>query len=544
MSKFKWFLNELGNVFKAPLSFVGSVLDAARGWRYSRNRLRILFGFIPILFLLGIYAAYGFSLFERVDTRVQKYGFKSEAICSSATLEDAAYARFEFLKPTASEESVKLLEITPVQMRYVKILNERILVTEPQDNSAKYRLALSQAISGNEDECFRIMREVASEVNGPFPAANSWIAAKLINEFKKTNDGNLMPEIVSQLKIASNWPGIRPQMLAFYARILASSGMVGDAISIAKEAVKRSRDYHLDLMQYYNISGNIDGLRTSGYEVEKVYGSRLNTALETKSDRLAVAEARFLLGKPDSAIDILKEGLTKDSTVNKPELSRTISSYKLKMFEKSIQRLDDGSVIADVSYLDDAVDADPNNPSISEVVARMLPLKIRPSRKVIAVLKQQIESGITTGDAHRILAEGYYASGNTAEAIKSWESAVSKSPSDVSSRNNLALVLARETPPKMERAMQLIDEATRLAPDSAEVFDTYGQILAIADKPSEAIAKLEAAIRLEPNRINTRKVLEQCYRKLNMNDLADDQSEAIKSLEALKPSTTETPPSQ
>lgn len=540
MSTVKWLFYEIVKAFSSPLAFLGSMLDALRGWRYSRKRFRILLGVLPMFFLAAVYAGYGFSLFERVDSRVQKYGFKSEKVCSSVKLEEAAYSNLDFFKIGIAGENSKPAEISPIQMRYVKILNERILATEPDDNSAKYRLALSEAISGNVEKCMSILTEVASGKNGPFPAANSWIAAKLIDDFQKTNDNSLLPEIASQLKVASTWPGIRPQMLAFYARILASSGMVGDAITVAKDAVKRSRFYHLDLLQYYNAAGNADGVRTSGYEVEKVYGARINTALETKIDRLAVAEARFLMGKPDSAIEVLKEGIAKESTTNKSELSRALSEYRLRQFEKSIQRLDDGTFIADVSFLDDAVDADPNNPKVSETVARMLPMKIRPSRKVIAILKQQIETGVTSGDAHRILAEGYYASGNIAEAIKSWEFAIQKSSTDASSRNNLALVLARENPPQLERALELIVEADKLSPNSTEVLDSYGQILAIAKKPAEAIVKLEAAVRLDPNRKTTRKVLEQCYRELNMNDLADAQAAAIKSLEDISSNKRDT----
>lgn len=231
------------------------------------------------------------------------------------------------------------------------------------------------------------------------------------------------------------------------------------------------------------------------------------------------------------------EGLEKESTPNKAELSRTLSDFKLRLFDKSIERMDDGTFLADVSYLDDAVDADPENPKISETVARMLPMKIKPSRKVVTVLKQQIDTGVTTADAHRILAEGYYASGNVAEAIKSWEAAINKNQGDVISRNNLAIMLARENPPNLDRAFELIEEAVRLSPNSPEVLDSYGQILAIANRPSEAIAKLEAAVRADPNRLVTRKVLEQCYRQLNMTDLADAQASTIKRLEESGPKT-------
>jgi tetratricopeptide (TPR) repeat protein len=542
MSNLKLFLREVIHAASNPMHCLGSLLDALRGWRYSRKRIRIVLGLIPIVFLGIVFSCYGFSLFERVDSRVQRYGHKSEDVLSTSSLEESAYSRFEFLKQSSVTDSPKPAEITPYQMRFVKILNERILLTEPEDNTAKYRLALTHAIGGNEDECSSIMTDIASGENGPYPAAHAWIAARMIDKYNASNDRLVLQELGGYLKTATNWPGIRPEMLAFYARILASSGMLGDAITVAKQAVKRSRFYNLDLMQYYSAAGNSDGLRTSGNEVEKVYGSRINTALETKLDRLAVAEARFLMGKPDAAIEILKAGLEKNSVANREELLRALSEYRLRMFDKSIQRMDDGTFLADTSLLDEAVDADPSNPRISEVVARMLPMKIQITRKVVAVLKQQIELGITTGEAHRTLAEGYYASGNVAEAIKSWEQAVKKNPNDVTSMNNLALVLARESPSNLERAFELVNQASLLSANSAELLDTHGQILAIANKPAEAIAKLEAAVRLEPDRINTRKVLEQCYRKLKMNELADSQAAAIEGLESLKPQSKNAAP--
>lgn len=545
LENLKWLATECFKVFTSPLSAAGSILDAARGWRYSRRWWQFFISLPAFFVLILVYLAFGFSLFERTDTRVQRYGVKSEQVCSTQVLEEAAYNTIDFLKASSvntsnANNSAATNSITELQKRYVKLLNERILLTQPNDGSAAYRLALVKAISGDKEGALDDMRALATSDSGPFPAANSWVATELIDRFRKNPSAEVLQEILANLKPASLWPGVKAEVLEYYADYLFRSEMTTDAIAIATEAAKRNRAYNLLLMRYYKRVGNLDGVRTAGYEVAAYYTPRLNSASERVIDRLALAEANMLLEKPELAVNVVVEGLNKADGNDKKALARVLSNLKIESFRKSKQTLDDGTNLADMAALDEAATADPENPLISEEVAQMLQVKMKPSRNALSVLKKQIDAGITSAKTHRTLALGYYAMGNTLEAIKNFEIAVEKSEADSDSRNDLAMLLAREEMPDLDRAFKLIDEAVARNPRNPNYLDTYGQILMIANRPVEAIAKLEAATSLYPNmddtpavaaHINSRKQLEKAYRLVNMKELADSQLSVIDSME-------------
>lgn len=552
----KWLFLESLKVLTSPLTLAASVLDAARGWRYSRRWLVVFLSFPGFLLLAVVFLAFGFSLFERTDTRVQRYGVKSEKVCSTQFLEDVAYGLFGFLSEgKQSEESDSVSNgnlflpsvtsqktLSDLQIRYIRLLNERILQTQPTDGSARYRLALLKAYLGNRDEALDEMRLLSSDPTKPFPAANAWVATELIERMQKTPTSNVQAELIANLKPASVWPGVKARVLGYYAELLFAKNMTADAISIAHEAAKKDRSFHLLLMQYYSRIGNMDGVRTSGFEVEAYFRPRLNTAMEKVSDRLALVEAAFLLDKPEVALNIVEEGIQKASAADRSLLSRTYSNIKIRLFTQSIQKQEDGRLVADMPLLEEAAIVDPDNPLISEQVANLLQKQIRPSRDVVAILKRQIDMGITTASTHRVLAMGYYESGNMAEAIKNFEYAVEKSDVDANSRNDLAMLLAREENPDLERSIRLIEEAISMNPNNPFYLDTYGQILIISERYVEAIPKLEKSLelagRLEDagllrSQINTRRQLSKAYRKLEMNDMADAQDNIIEKLDEI-----------
>lgn len=552
----KWLFSESLKLLTSPLNLAASVLDAARGWRYSRRWLVFFLSLPGFALLVLVYLAFGFSLFERTDTRVQRYGVKSEKVCSTQLLEEVAYGKFDFLRESMLSEDSNAgansslvfqpektqKTLTDLQIRYIRLLNERILLTQPTDGSARYRLALLKAILGDRDDALDEMRLLANDPAKPFPASNSWVVTELIDRMQKSPSPSIQAELIANLKPASVWPGVKARVLGYYAELLFAKNMTADAISIANEAAKKDRSFHLLLMQYYSRMGNMDGVKTSGYEVEAYFRPRLNTAIEKVSDRLALVEAAFLVDKPDIALGIVEEGIQKASGADKSLLSRTYSNIKIRLFTQSIQKQEDGRLVADMPLLEEAAMVDPDNPLIAEQVANLLQKQIRPSRDVIAILKRQIDMGITTASTHRILAMGYYESGNIAEAIKNFEYAVEKSNVDANSRNDLAMLLAREENPDLDRSVRLIEEAISMNPNNPFYLDTYGQVLIIAENYVEAIPKLEKSLELAgrfedaglmKSQINTRKQLSKAYRKLEMNDMADAQDSIIAKLEEI-----------
>jgi tetratricopeptide (TPR) repeat protein len=198
----------------------------------------------------------------------------------------------------------------------------------------------------------------------------------------------------------------------------------------------------------------------------------------------------------------------------------------------SIKKLDSGEFSADLSVLEKAAATDPTNPNISSGVARLIALKIQPTAELLNTLKQQIKSGITSVTAHLSLGESYYGIGRVQEAQEHWELALQGDPNSVVGLNNLALSLAQMQPPNLDRAVELAARAHVIAPQNPSVLDTFGEILLIADRPKEAVNKLELAIRYDNDRIGTRKKLVIAYQASGLNDMAIAQSAVIEQIES------------
>ncbi len=88
-----------------------------------------------------------------------------------------------------------------------------------------------------------------------------------------------------------------------------------------------------------------------------------------------------------------------------------------------------------------------------------------------------------------------------------WELAIAKDPDNFVVLNNLASCLVTLSESNVERSLELVSRADSLAPNNADILDTWGEVLAIANRTKEAINKFELAIRIDGKRIETRQKL-------------------------------------
>jgi tetratricopeptide (TPR) repeat protein len=528
-----WFASESLKIFTAPMSVYAGAIDALKGWKYSRNSTMFWIHLPAFLLLLSVYLIYGFSVFERTDSKVQRYGVEGEKALPTRTLENIAHTKFTFFYPPnttvpATLESAFPSERAKRAFQFAENLAKRVLTFEPNSVSARYRLALMKSIRGDEELAKEIMFDIASGAYGTYPPASCW-AASWILQAKEENNRDLG----KHLKHAISWSECNVKLVSIYSLLLEQNGLTPAAIDVAIDASKRDRSFNVQLAQLYSRLNNVEGLRQASFAAEEFFGARLNTGNERDFDRLAIAEVRMLTGRLPQAASVLEEGLMNNA--KRPELALKLSNVRIAMFQQSIVPGPGGTMTADMPLLESAIDADPENPSISEQAARLLTQKIKPTKKIIEALRRQIADGITTAQSHSLLAQGYYLTGNEKEAIKNWEMAIEKNRKgnvgDASPYNNLAFCLFKSVPPNLERALQLIDTANKIAPNNSEVLDTFGQILMAANQPKEAITKFEQSIAADQNRISTRKKLVDAYLAAGLKDMAKAQKEVIESME-------------
>jgi len=91
------------------------------------------------------------------------------------------------------------------------------------------------------------------------------------------------------------------------------------------------------------------------------------------------------------------------------------------------------------------------------------------------------------------LAGGFYQQGNYAQALEELRTALSVDPSYASAYGLLGLVyMDLGDRPKAEEAF---DRALKLAPEDSEILNNYGWYLCQTDRPKEAIAQFQAALK-------------------------------------------------
>jgi len=534
----KWLVSEFLKIFYSPIGVAGGLLDAFRGWKFSRSWIRFWFHIPSVLLLVAVYLIFGFAVFSRVDSRIQLFSVESQKRCPTNTIEAICDQLHEedFCKAIGVSKAemvdFKITHPTDLTKRYVELLSKRILTIQNTNQAGHYRLGLIYSITEQPDAAMSEMSKLANGDFGDCPQANAWMAKELLKQ--KVNGVEVSnSSLLNHLDKASKWKDVDFRLISYYAKGLEAMGQTLKAIGVAKQAALTRPELNLELARLYErIGGYQEELKSAASAAEEVFLKKLNTPLEKESDRLAVAEARRMTNRLEQAADVLTEGLLNKSSG--PAIKRDLSETLRLMYLKTIFKPEVGGYQADLTLLEKVAETDPTNPTISAEIARLLPLKIKATKKLMEVLRKEIESGNTSVTTHIMLAEGFLAASNTKEAIYHWEVALKKDPNNLGAMNNLALLLARTSESNVDRSLTLLNKALSLSPYNAEILDTLGDVLLIAKKPKEAINKFELAIKNDPNRLDTRKKLVGAYQQNGMDDMAKALEKVIKKMEKVK----------
>ncbi|HUP81990.1 MAG TPA: hypothetical protein VM260_25790, partial [Pirellula sp.] len=418
--------------------------------------------------------------------------------------------------------------ITDLKNRYVELLSKRILSIQPANQTAHYRLGLIYNLTGQSEEAISEMTELVNGKFGECPQANAWMAKELL---KQTVAGVQVTskELMNYLELATKWKDVDFRLISYYAKMLEKLGLTDKAVAVAKQAAHGRPELNLELARLYQRLGYKEELKSAANSAEDIFSKRLNTSSEKESDRLAVAEMRKITDRLEQAAEILSEGLLNKSSG--PATKRELSEIQRLMFTKSIFKTDAGVYQADIAMLEKAAETDPLNPNISGEVANLLRLNVKATSNLVTVLRNQIKQGISSASTHIAMAETFFNEGKMKSAISNWEIALDRDPTNLGVLNNLSLSLAKDDEKNIPRSLEMLAKALKLAPQNAELMDTLGDILVIAKRPIEAIAKYDLAVHFDKTRISSRKKLLEVYQANGMQDMADTIQRVIEKME-------------
>ena len=529
----KWMRIELFDLLIHPIGAIGSVIDAVRGWRYSRSWKIFFYNLPSFLLLATLFIAIAFSASNRNEKQSQFVLEESLKLCSTESLEAACNQQLEsnFCNsigaiPILKETDSRVSESTKSQ---VEFQCKRILATDENNQLAKYRLGMVYALNDHVEGAIREVSEACKLAD--FPRADAWLAKAIIS-LKATGSATPMPDLLVHLENAQKWPAIDFRLPFYYSRLLEERGQGSKAIFIANQAVTANPDWIIELAKLYARIGDKEGLARTANRAEVYFFAKMNLENEKESDRLAVSDARLLTNRPAEAAEVLEEGLRQNPDAK--NIRRQLSKIQLLNYQNSIRINENGGIDLDYTLLRKAAETDPQNPDVSVELAKLIPYSAyreKPPEDLLDILKNQIELGITSVPTLLLVGEGFYSRGKFASAQKYWEMALVKEPENFTVLNNLASCLVAISADNAERALELVVKANSILPRNADILDTWGDVLLAANRPQEAINKLEMAIRIDNSRMQTRKKLVTAFQAAGMKSMEEAQLMAIHAME-------------
>ncbi len=556
------FFTETKRVFLNPIEAATTAVETSSEWTRSRRWLRIL-PFAPIAaVVVGLYVFGWVRESAGEQERVRVYVQEMDAEYPIAKLETILYRDILQLNgkpldkepessPTSTSESQNfgsrtsqpaISEIEPPtkdQLDKFGLTIKRIEQFSPNNNEMIYRDAVLKAICGKLPDANALITDLVKSTGSQTPAAYHWHAVNLVNQrLAGTNVSEA--ELNRVLQSAIEWRMARPAIQMIYATQLLKQNKVDQALDLMLTASETTPEQMIAVADLAKRNKRERIFQSAISKAEKFYRSKLDTALESPSDRINFVNTQLLQDRKKVAVEILVAGLN-NSAVPPPEFKQKLSDIYLSEFAE-IQGDQKSTLKPEAAQvLDKAIEADDSNPQLGSVIASIMASGLFESDKLpktfFGVLQKQIAANKVAPSTLMMLGGMYYKQGRNNLAETAWQKALEATPNSVQALNNLAVIEFDKAKPNKELALERIQRAFEIAPNDVEVCDSYGQVLLKCDRPKEAIAFFERALRLSPQRNETRKMLADCYAAIGQPKI----SEAYQALVSTPASTAEQP---
>jgi putative PEP-CTERM system TPR-repeat lipoprotein len=408
---------------------------------------------------------------------------------------------------------------------------EQAVARNPDEQALKLELARTYLAVGRDDSAL----ELLSGLLGGDEALN----ANLMALFAHLRSGNTAAGLATVADLTQRFPE-EPRVHAAAAMFHSLTGDEANAESSARNALNLdgtlmpARLLLVSLLMRQNRAGEAEQVLAAALELEPANPLILTPLAQLAGARGDFARAEFLLAQaaeaaPEDpairrALGEVKlrqndsDGALAIAESLQTEFPALYHGYLLEGYVHLVQR----RYAEAVGSFDAAFMREPEWPILA-LQLRALRLAGRTDeerRRLQAWLAEHPDSL----DGRLALADALQTLGRLGEALAEYERVLDSSPDNVVALNNAAwLVRERDA----ERALGLAARAGALAPNNPAVLDTWGWILAEADRPEEAVIHLQRAAELAPNVADI-----QYHYAYVLNDL-DRKDDARRVLQAL-----------
>ena len=474
-----------------------------RGWRRTRDYVRLLFG-LPSLLALLLLGGYGIFL----------YGWKpAHAEARSYNVARNAFQGMDFERARVAYQS--LLQLGG---------------KDRQDYA--FRLMLAQMRLGMDRDAALMALTLAPPTRVGYAPAHLFMGRSLLSA---TNiNGSLVETAASHLERVLVSDPSNQEAHDLLSQIYMSSGRMDAAKRHLLELVGSSGEAMLRLAVVMASEGDANGTRYWAERAAKFFRGKVE---QNKSDdpqnRLAWANALMLQEDFVAAWDMLAKA---DKAFANPAYKNGLGRIAVE-WSQNLARRSPKDLAGRFKILQRGLDASPRNQALVQQVVGLTTLTGPEAEQASAMVKQMLVEGRDTGLVHFCLGAMALESGQNEKAYEHFRLAYEIAPDMPDIANNMALTLTLQPKPDLERALGIGNSLVERQPKNPAYRETRGQILVRQGKYHEAIQDLVFALPLLADKSSTHRALAECYRHLKMNDLAEEHERAASGTTTTKPAT-------
>ena len=405
----------------------------------------------------------------------------------------------------------------------------RRLQTRPDDVESRLHLARSELLAGRLDAARSVLQEglalkddrrlgtSLAAIDGDLfrlaarPGAPTGVRRGLARRALESLDAHVPPSDATVLE---------------RARLLAAVGEFDKARQTYSETFDAFPVARVELAELLAARGRTDDASREYREVLRWYAAAdARLRRETPQARVAGPLAAVRLGEFAQAVEWLRSQAADggpDAPLMKVLLAQACASWS------DVLKKNSGEATGEqrLALLTEALEAAPFDPAVLQRLLDLAATDDAVGRMARDRFRRMIVEGRAPASAYLLAGTDALGRGARDEGIRYLEQAFRLNPDSYAALNNLAWGLASGDEPDLPRALTLIDEARRKAPNDLNVRDTRGRILAKLKRWPEALAELEAAAPLLRGNAEYHRATAEVYEALNLHDLARQAREA------------------
>ncbi|MGD9853793.1 MAG: tetratricopeptide repeat protein [Planctomycetaceae bacterium] len=318
----------------------------------------------------------------------------------------------------------------------------------------------------------------------------------------------------------------------FFAQLFLRSNDLDNAIRHLEPVATQSSELKLQLATLYGMQGDRTRARSLAREAANLLEKEINnTQTADVSTWVRLAASYLVLQEYPQAVSILKQAVTKfDDQECRKMLGRAYVHWSDEVFAKTPT-----DIARRLELLQDALQIAPDEPLALQRIVEIAGTDGPAADEAKSQLQSALAEGRATAVIHFTLGTMEAGKGNMEAALRHLNQAQAANPQTAVTLNNLAFVLSRQESPDLERALEVSNQAVRIAPNVASFRETRGQILTSLGRYADAITDLEFALPSIPRpatQLNIHRSLSTCYKQLGDNDLSQIHERKAEQLQA------------